>query len=541
MIELREYQRKAIDALYGHWQEGGGNALIDLATGTGKSLVGAQLFKELLDGWPGFRIASVTHRKELIIQNCQELLKLWPSAPVGIYSAGVGRKDRGAQILFGGIQSIYDKDLCAFDLVLIDEAHLTPRSADSMYGRFLADCRRRVPDMRVVGLTATPYRTGSGRLDRGPDALFEKIVFSYGIADGVADGYLAPLVSKKTNTELNVDGVRIQAGDFLASDIEARTFESDYIARTAAEIVERGMVRSGWLVFCAGCAHGEAMRLELARLGVKVATIFGETAQGERDRLIKSFKNKEIKCLISCGVLTTGFNAPHVDLIALCRATLSTGLYVQMLGRGSRLADDKLNCLILDFGGNIRRHGPVDEIKIRDKDPVLKIKKDDIRAKVCPNCEGLISLRYRVCPDCDYEFVDRNEQKHEEKPDIERPVMASIIPLEWKKIDDMRVFLHKKEGKTPSMCVSYLSGLHSYKEWICFEHTGFPRTKAIQWWRAMGGDLPIPDTVVDAISREEKELKMPSEILIKDGKFPEIINRKFKENEMAEELELAMF
>jgi DNA repair protein RadD len=532
MFELRPYQREAIDALYAHWRAGGGNAIIDLATGTGKSLLNATLCQELLEKWPDMRIGAVTHVKELIVQNTQELIKLWPGAPVGVYSAGVGRRDRNAKILTMGIQSAWNKDLGDFDLIIVDEGHLIPRNAETMYGKFIASCLVRVPDMRLVTLTATPYRLDSGRLDEGPGALFEKVVYTYGIADGVRDGYLCPLISPRTRTELSVKGIKVR-GDFISSETEGAAMEGDYIARTVAEIRERGQDRSGWLVFCAGVAHCHAMKDEFARNGVAVGVVTGETPSGERDHLIKSFKNKQLRCLLSVAVLTTGFNAPHVDLIAMCRPTLSTGLYVQQIGRGTRLSPGKANCLVLDFAGNIRRHGPVDAISVKGggKGPgETQVRPNDIRAKECPRCETLVAIQCRVCPHCEYDWPKLEEQKHEDVPDTETPVMVSNLLPEWLIVNDMTVSRHAKGDNTPSLRVSYLCGLNLRSEWVFFEHTGFPRQRAVSWWRQMGGHLPMPATVKEAMDRE-KELNTPTSILIRHGagKFAEIVGRKFDE------------
>ncbi len=174
-MELRPYQRESIDALYEHWQSGGGNGLIVIPTGGGKSLIIATLLREIMTTWPLMRVGMITHTKELISQNYAELLKVWPQAPAGIYSAGIGRRDTRHPILFCGVQSVWNKtDLIGrFDLLLIDEAHLISRSAGTMYGKFLAALKERQTDFRIVGLTATPYRLDSGRLDKGPDRLFQ--------------------------------------------------------------------------------------------------------------------------------------------------------------------------------------------------------------------------------------------------------------------------------------------------------------------------------------------------------------------------------
>lgn len=416
MLSLRPYQREALDALYAYWNGGGGNGLLVLPTGAGKSLVIASLAQELLREWPSLRVGIITHVKELIGQNAQELLRLWPSAPVGIYSAGLGRRDTHRQILFMGIQSVHAKAerLGDFDLLIVDEAHLIPRNADTMYGRFITACRDRVPDMRLVGLTATPYRTDTGRLDKGRGALFDDVVYEASVLDLIEGAFLSQLRSKATTAEIDTSGVSVRAGEFVAGELEAAASLPEIIAAAVKEVVERGEDRHGWLAFCTGVAHAKLVRDEFRRHEVSCEMVTGDMAAGERDAVIRAFKERHIRCLTSVGVLTTGFNAPHVDLIAMMRPTLSTGLYVQMVGRGFRLAPGKADCLVLDFSGNIRRHGPVDAVRpaagkgaaAKKDDDNTKVKPDTVRAKVCPSCQELNALHAEECanPHCGFQW-----------------------------------------------------------------------------------------------------------------------------------------
>jgi DNA repair protein RadD len=180
-------------------------------------LVQAKLGQTLINEYSGLRIVSITHVQELIEQNYKELLGIWPFAPAGMYSAGLGQRAINSQFLFGGIQSLHRRvaELGWVDLLIVDEAQLIPRNADTMYGRFITELLKINPDMRVMGLTATPYRTDSGRLDEGEARLFDKVVYEYDIADGIRDGYLSRLVSKGTDTRFNLEGVGRRGGDFI--------------------------------------------------------------------------------------------------------------------------------------------------------------------------------------------------------------------------------------------------------------------------------------------------------------------------------------
>jgi DNA repair protein RadD len=536
VLSLRPYQREALDALYAYWQGGGGNGLLVLPTGAGKSLVIATLARELLEGFPGLRIGIVTHVKELIAQNAQELIRAWPSAPVGIYSAGLGRRDAHARILFMGIQSVHRKvdHLGDIDVLIVDEAHLIPRSSDTMYGRFLQDLRGRVPDMRIVGLTATPYRLDSGRLDRGREALFDDVVYEVNVRDLIEASYLSRLISKATLEEISTSGVGVRGGEFIPGQLQAAARRPSVVVNAVREIVQLGGDRRGWLAFCTGVEHAADVRDCMREQGITCEMVTGDTEAAERDSIIARYKRREIRCLTSVAVLTTGFNAPHVDLIAMLRPTLSTGLYIQMVGRGFRLADGKDDCLVLDFAGNVRRHGPVDAVTVkrepgggRDEPDEMKVKPDSVLAKACPVCSTLVHIAVMTCETCGHAWP-APKPKHQATAEA-APILTTEAPADrWLEVRDVAFDRHEKIGAPPSLRVEYLSGPRVYREWICFEHSGFAREKAGIVWRRLGGQLPVPATVDEALGRLD-ELATVTGIRVKDqGKYPEVIARRIE-------------
>ena len=140
---LRYYQEDAVESLFDYWQDEPGNPLIDLATGTGKSMVMATVIQRLVEGWPDMRIIVVTHVAELIEQNFLELIGVWKQAPAGIFSAGLNRRDARSQIIFAGIQTVWDKvDLICgvqdgvaerpIDVVIVEECHIIPKKSNTM-------------------------------------------------------------------------------------------------------------------------------------------------------------------------------------------------------------------------------------------------------------------------------------------------------------------------------------------------------------------------------------------------------------------------
>ncbi len=529
MLRLRDYQRAALDALDRHWSEGGGPGLVVLPTGAGKALVIAALIREWLEGAPDARLCVVTHVRELVAQNHAELMAYWPHAPAGLYSAGLGRREGQAQILICSIQSVRDRmeTLAPFDAVIIDEAHLVPRSAETSYGRFLAAARRRNPALRVVGFTATPYRLDSGRLDEGEGKLFERIVYEAAVGDLIHQGYLAPLVCKATATALDVTGVPRRGGDYVPSALEAAV-NKDWVTRAAvAEMAEYGRERRAWLAFCAGLAHAAAVRDAVRAEGFSCETVTGDMNRRERDRVVAAFRAGRIRCLASVGVLTTGFNVPEVDLVALLRPTQSAGLYVQQVGRALRRAPGKADAIVLDYAGLVRMHGPVDAVTARSVTlgaaaPGL------IRAKPCPGCGALIALNASTCEACwvEPEAEEDGAPPHEASAEDALPILSETA-APWWPVESWHL-AHGPGGSGPDR----LEAVFRWRSGGCrieigLEHSGHAREKAVQWWRAFGGAEPVPMRVSDALARFD-ELERPAALQIAAaGRLSESVTVRF--------------
>ena len=522
MLTLRPYQQAAITSIYGYFQSHKGNPLVVIPTAGGKSLVMAAFIEGVLKAWPDQRILIVTHVRELIAQNHAEMIGLWPEAPAGIYSAGLGKREAQARILFAGIQSIHRRaqEVGHTDLVLIDEAHLIPGNSSTMYRRFLDGLARINPALKVIGLTATPFRLDSGMLHEGKNALFTDIAFEAPVRDLIDAGYLSPLVSKQPATRLDVSKVGTRAGDFIQRDLAAAVDKEAITRAAVTEIIAHGRERKSWLAFCSGVEHARHVAEEFGRQGIICSTIFGDTPKEERDAIIAAFKRGEIRALASMGVLTTGFNAPAVDLIALLRPTKSAGLYVQMVGRGTRLAPGKENCLVLDFAGNVRRHGPIDLVRPRR---LGEAGGGDAPTKVCPECESIIALSAAECPDCGYVFPAR---------EVKIAPTAATLPVlspkvQWLPVHGVSYSRHDKLGGLPSLKVTYSCGLKSYSEWVCIEHPGYARQKAAEWWRKRAPGCPVPLTVDQAIA-EAARLARPSAISVRpSGRYVEISGHRF--------------
>lgn len=866
-MELRPYQREAVDAIYSYFSANDGNPLIVMPTGTGKSVVLATFLREAVEGWADTRVLVLTHVRELIQQDYAALIRLWPTAPAGIYSAGLNKRDIDAQILFAGIQSIYKRayGVQRCDLVLIDEAHLLSESESGMYRQFLRDLRQINPMLKVIGLTATPYRMKTGLLHEGEGRLFTDVAYEVPILQMIEQGYLAPVVPKQTDTQLDVSGVGTRGGEFIAGELE-RAVDLDPINQSAvAEIVRHGADRGSWLIFCAGVQHATHIRDAIRSHGISCETVTGDTPTPERDRILAAFKSGQLRAVTNMGVLTTGFDAPGIDLIAMLRPTKSVGLYCldneteiltsrgwlgigevkpgdvaaslciedmrgkwsrvtaylernmsydevwveydapranfrvtgdhdliistkrhdggmgsfrkvpavkaacyaegvylptsviidqpgvpltdaeiyfigmimtdgsfsshqatiyqserypdvisriercldecglawsksvnnipssfksgftrwrysisagkpklgrqgtgfrhlmpfldkdiapglmalstaqfivlltamhdgdglkqenvdytprswqicsarrnvidrlqalasihgmtanvrwdcgpsrktpigfvtitpkswrkiggtgnrpkirvepatnekvwcvqtetgtivtrrrgkvtvmgncQMLGRGTRLANGKESCLVLDCAGNTLRHGPLDRV-----DGKVKRKGDsggDAPVKTCPDCQTICHASVRQCSECGHEFPAP-------QPEISAfastaAILSTQLRPEWLEVTRVGYKLHQKPDKPPTMRVDYLCGLVTHSEWVCFQHTGYPREKAIQWWRKRSPS-PVPTSIMEAVTASPS-LQTPTHIQVRPaGKYTEIVGVRFE-------------
>lgn len=498
---LRPYQRDAVDAVWKHIAKSDTNPAVVLPTGSGKTHVIAELCRDAVQKWNG-RVIVVAHVKELIEQAAGKLQAVAPDLPVGVFSAGLGRRDLGYAVTIAGIQSVYQRahDLGPLDLVIVDEAHLIPPDGEGMYRRFLADARDLCDHQRVIGLTATPYRMKTGTIC-GPESVLHEVCFEAGVRELIVQGYLCPLKSRAGKAVADTSDIHVRGGEFVAGELEDRMDEDGLVEAACAEVVAATVDRRSVLLFCSGVRHGEhVVRVLREKHGVECGFVEGGTPAKERDALIARFKSGDLKYLANVNVLTTGFDAPNVDCVAMLRPTMSPGLYYQMVGRGFRLADGKTDCLVLDFGGNVLRHGPVDAIRLAD----TKDASGEAPAKQCPECDALIHAAYAVCPECGHKFPPR-QVKHAAIASDEEVVTGSEGPARRdERVIEVAYYVHHKRNDPlakPTMRVEYRIGFNRWaREWICLEHSegGYARRKAEQWWRERSND-PLPSSVEEAV------------------------------------------
>ena len=526
---LREYQQRTIDQLYDWFIEGNqGNPCLVLPTGAGKSHIVAALCKNALQQWPETRVLMLTHSKELIIQNAEKMRQHWANAPLGIYSASVGKKELCEPITFAGIQSVAKKSrlLGHQDLIIVDECHLISHKDEGGYRTLLSELLIINPDMRVIGLTATPYRLGHGLITDKP-AIFDALIEPVRIEELIYKGFLSTLRSKITIEKLSTDGVHKRGGEFIEAELQAAVDTSDHNSSIVSEVISVAGDRKSWLFFCTGVKHAENVCNELNHQGINAEFVTGETPKLDRDRILRNFKDGKIKALTNANILTTGFDAPSIDLIAMLRPTMSPSLYVQMAGRGMRIANGKTDCLVLDFAGVVEMHGPITAVKPPKKQGIGT---GEAPVKVCDHCFELCAISVRMCPACGTLF-----------PEIEKAVMYlrndNIMGFEDQEMEvgswEWKQHTGKKSGLDMLLVKYYGTSLSDQpiSEYVTVMHDGIAGQKALRTLASMAhsAGVEIPENGLMAILIDRMNKGTPPKTISyrKEGKFFHVKERKW--------------
>ena len=396
-MELRAYQQEAVDAVYQYLREHDDNPCVVIPTAGGKTPILSTICKDAVTKWQG-RVLVLAHVKELLEQAADKLRAICPEVKFGVYSAGLKRRDTEHPVIVAGIQSVYKRacELDPFDLIIVDEAHLIPPQGEGMYRQFLAEARVVNPRVRTIGLTATPFRLKSGMIC-GPDNILNAVCYEIGVKELIRDGYLCPLVTKAGAQKADTSNLHVRGGEFVADEVEGLMDSDELVEAACQEIVDYTADRNAVLIFASGVKHAQHIQRVLSeKHGQECGFVCGKTPAGERNEILARFRGEPsdglfqrtaLKYLVNVNVLTTGFDAPNIDCVAIVRPTMSPGLWYQMVGRGFRLHAGKADCLVLDFGGNALRHGPVDQIRMRDGGGG-STNGAEAPAKECPECHA---------------------------------------------------------------------------------------------------------------------------------------------------------
>jgi len=505
MFTLRPYQRDAVDAALRHFRKSRSPAVIVLPTGAGKSLVIAELAR-VAKG----RVLVLAHVKELVEQNHAKFAGLGLDA--GIYSAGLSRKEGDSKVVFGSIQSVARADASffqGFSLLIIDECHRVSDDGESQYAQVVARLRGSAPSLAILGLTATPYRLGHGWIYRFHESrralrtdearFFDRCVYELPLRRLIDEGHLTPpVVIDAPVAAYDFSKLALRAGSttFAAAELDAIVRDQSRVTPTiVANLRELSKDRQGVMVFAASVRHAKEIAALLPE--DETALVTGETDDPERDSIIGRFKARTLKYLVNVSVLTTGFDAPHVDLIALLRPTESVSLFQQIVGRGLRTSPGKTDCLVLDYTGRghdlfrpeIEENRPnSNAVPVVIPCPACDFANDfwglvdgdgDIfehygrkcrgasvddsgavvacgfrfRAKVCGTCDAENDISARTCGDCGAALVD-DDKKLREAMALKDAHVMRVDSMELAKTADkkgrdrLEVRYHDADGQT---------------------------------------------------------------------------------------------
>ena len=531
---LRWYQTEACDSAWESLINQRGNPLIDLPTGSGKSWVLAEIARKAVEQFSG-RVVVLAHRKELLKQNADKISQLC-NVPTGFYSASLKSRDVDEPIIVAGIQSVYSKasELGRRHLVIIDEAHLTPKSDDGMYRQFLSELGTYNPKLKVVGLTATPYRLDSGRL-WGKSELFSHLCYRADIRKLIDEGHLCNLVNKPSSVVYDTSGLHTRLGEFVRREMEDLFSDQTLAVAACKELITKADGRRSVLVFCSGVNHAESVTEILSEMtGERVDCVTGETPALLREASLADFAAGRFRFCVNVDVLTTGFDSPRIDCVAIMRATQSAGLFCQMVGRGLRTHESKQDALIVDFGGNLRRHGPIDSIDF-GASKTKEAGAGEAPKKTCPGCGEVVAAGARAC-ECGFEFAFKKAD-HDTQSDDESQILSEPETFEVSEWLFSRHYKKNAPDAPNTLRVTYFTPGDlgtAIEEWVCLNHEGFAYTKARKWWQEHTDEnlddvmeMMGCDGVGAAIEVEQRGyMKMPVEITaVRQGRFWRIVSR----------------
>jgi DNA repair protein RadD len=539
MMVLRPYQEAAVDAIVSASLTDR-FILLQLSTGGGKTIIFSELIRRWLQEYR-MRILVLAHRKELIEQAADKLRKVWPKAPIGIACASVSsHADLFQPVVIGSVQTVTNRlGKCPpFHLVIIDEAHrLPPRNKESQYRTLITKMEEYYPQLRVLGVTATPYRLGHGyiygsRCRPGATNWFNKLHFSIRLSDLQEQGYLVPMRAKET---VDIDGelrrIRTSGGDWNLGDLSELMSRERHVGSAVHAYREYGEGRWHVVVFCVTIAHAERVRDAFRAAGYDAECVHSEMPMDERARILEAFDAGRLHILCNVGVLTEGWDCTRVDCILLCRPTKSPGLHIQIIGRGLRPHPGKTDLLVLDLSGNMRRHGDLDSPDVsipkasgngNDREPVTA------PMKTCPACREILPASTMECPECGHLW------EPEPVNEINDPVRMREIKFGPWSMDILSVTPRYHISRAGNPMLKLIISARDkdggfipkmfYHFWdIEGRASEYGRQKASAAWKRFGGRDPIPETIQDAIRRFD-ELAFPTDVIVKqNGKYLNVV------------------
>lgn len=344
LVTPRPYQVEAKEAILSRKESGVTRQLVSLPTGTGKTVLFGLLAKEL-----NTKTLIIAHREQLIKQAVDKVSLVWPGVDIGVCMAD--RNEIESQIVVASIQTASKPGRLeqlkekGFSLCVVDEAH---HAASPSYKTLLKELGflNEDPGKLLVGVTATPKRKGGGLGD-----IFQEVVFERSIGTMIKAGYLSDLKGKRILTSTSLNGVSVSNGDFADNQLAEICNTPERNALIVSSFLEHSPERKG-IAFTCDVQHSLDLAEAFKRDGIPASAIYGTMSDQDKDSIMDRFSNGELQVLTNCALLTEGFDQPDISAVLMCRPTRSQPLYVQCVGRGTRLHPGKADCLVLDFCDN---------------------------------------------------------------------------------------------------------------------------------------------------------------------------------------------
>jgi DNA repair protein RadD len=521
MIELRPYQDEALARAMGVLTKRD-NCLLQAPTGAGKTIIFAHLISQWVKKYPKMRIAVLAHRQELINQAYEKLIAVDQSvwSKTGKACAGLGRVTTTSQVIVGSLQTLVKRELYQpIHLLIVDEAHrMPPKDRDSQYKELITRLKAKFPRMRMMGVTATPFRLGHGYIFGQEDDWFEALDYEINMKTLIDDGYLVPIRFKINELEglaQELVNVKKSGGEYVLDGLSSVMTKKIFIDSAVTAWRTYGEERKSGVVFATTIHHGELLVEAFRAAGLKAKIVHSKMNNSERHKVLAEFERNYIDFIVNVGILTEGWDSPKVNLIIMARPTLSPGLYVQMIGRGTRLYDGKKDLLALDLVNNSQVHG-------LPWAPIIKNKSSSsgsswVQLRKCPNCKELIlDLKAKECPVCGYEL-------EEDKPPVELEDPGVIKMRELSEGYEVKVTVEKfwgapyvsQKGNEMLKLTVHTAEVGTIYDYLDFEGNSglWSQSKAKRWWRKFATTEP-PGDASEASDRLD-ELEIPDILKVK--------------------------
>jgi superfamily II DNA or RNA helicase len=430
-LTLRPYQNDCIERVMSIYrqQPRGKKVLVVLPTGGGKTIVFTEIARQV-----GVNTLIIAHRQELLQQAADKFRLIDPTAVIG--QVGAGRHEYGAPVTIASVQTIsrpeHLKALQCFGygLIIIDECH---HSAAAGYQAVLDA----VPDAFVLGVTATPDRLDKQNIEY----IFGKPVFSVSIIDLIEQEYLSDLRAIAVRTTTSLDELHIQSGDFKVDELEEAIDTEGRNERIVSAYMTHCQGRQA-LCFAVTVKHAQNLARTFNTLGIRAAVVSGDTSPDERKYLLRSYERGTIGVLCNVGILTEGYDAPQTSCIIMARPTQSRALYVQCIGRGTRLAPGKTDCIVLDVTDNCLKHRlePLSLGQALDLDVSLSDGESIIQAKMRKEQETAESVPMEKPSELQERIIKVTKRTHDLAVNI-------LARMDWKRRSSGAYYLEVGEKK----------------------------------------------------------------------------------------------